>query len=111
MVQLTTLKLSLMKCDLLLKNGVVIDGTGNPRYRADVAISNGKISAVGPNLQVEASTTVDVDGQTISPGFIDVHTHDDRLVLADPSRQPKGRQGATTVVLPEISRASSSPGS
>ena len=87
-----------MKCDLLLKNGVVIDGTGNPRYRADVAISNGKISAVGMNLQVQASTVVDVAGATISPGFIDVHTHDDRLVLADPSMQPKVSQGATTVI-------------
>lgn len=87
-----------MKCDLLLKNGVVIDGTGNPRYRADVAIHNGKISAVGLNLQVQAATVVDVAGATISPGFIDVHTHDDRLVLADPSMQPKVSQGATTVI-------------
>ncbi len=87
-----------MKCDLLLKNGVVIDGTGNPRYRADVAISNGKISAVGLNLDVQASTVIDVAGATISPGFIDVHTHDDRLVLADPSMQPKVSQGATTVI-------------
>ena len=87
-----------MKCDLLLKNGVVIDGTGNPRYRADVAIHNGKISAVGPNLEVQAATVVDVAGATISPGFIDVHTHDDRLVLADPSMQPKVSQGATTVI-------------
>jgi N-acyl-D-amino-acid deacylase len=46
-----------MNCDLLLKNGVVIDGSGNPRYRADVAIKEGLISAVGPNLQVEASTS------------------------------------------------------
>jgi len=87
-----------MKCDLLLKNGVVIDGTGNPRYRADVAISNGKISAVGVDLEVQASTVIDVAGATISPGFIDVHTHDDRLVLADPSMQPKVSQGATTVI-------------
>jgi len=87
-----------MKCDLLLKNGVVIDGTGIPRYRADVAISDGKISDVGSNLQVQASTVVDVAGATISPGFIDVHTHDDRLVLADPSMQPKLSQGATTVI-------------
>lgn len=98
MVQLTTLNLSLMKCDLLLKNGVVIDGSGKPRYRADVAINNGKICEVGPNLQVQASTIVDVGGATISPGFIDVHTHDDRLVLADPSMQPKVSQGATTVI-------------
>jgi N-acyl-D-amino-acid deacylase len=87
-----------MKCDLLLKNGVVIDGTGHPRYRADVAITNGKISAVGLDLQVESMTTVDVAGASISPGFIDVHTHDDRLVLADPSMQPKVSQGATTVI-------------
>jgi N-acyl-D-amino-acid deacylase len=87
-----------MKCDLLLKNGVVIDGSGNPRYRADVAIQDGKITAVGHNLQVQADTVVDVAGATISPGFIDVHTHDDRLVLADPSMQPKVSQGATTVI-------------
>jgi N-acyl-D-amino-acid deacylase len=87
-----------MKCDLLLKNGVVIDGSGNPRYCADVAIQNGKISAVGPDLQVQADTVVDVAGASISPGFIDVHTHDDRLVLADPSMQPKVSQGATTVI-------------
>jgi N-acyl-D-amino-acid deacylase len=87
-----------MKCDLLLKNGVVIDGTGHPRYRADVAITNGKISAVGLDLQVEPMTMVDVAGASISPGFIDVHTHDDRLVLADPSMQPKVSQGATTVI-------------
>ena len=87
-----------MNCDLLLKNGVVIDGSGKPRYRADVAIKDGKIVAIGLNLQVEASTTVDVNGASIAPGFIDVHTHDDRLVLADPSMEPKISQGATTVV-------------
>ena len=47
MVQSKTLKLSLMNCDLLLKNGVVIDGSGKPRYRADVAIKDGKIAAIG----------------------------------------------------------------
>lgn len=87
-----------MKCDLLLTNGVVIDGTGQPRYRADVAVQHGKILAVGLNLDLEASTIVDVSGAAIAPGFIDVHTHDDRLVLADPLMAPKISQGATTVV-------------
>jgi N-acyl-D-amino-acid deacylase len=87
-----------MNCDLLLKNGIVIDGSGKPRYRADIAIKDGKITAIGLNLQVHASTTVDVAGASIAPGFIDVHTHDDRLVLADPSMEPKISQGATTVV-------------
>ena len=87
-----------MNCDLLLKNGIVIDGSGKPRYRADIAIKDGKITAIGLNLQVQASTIVDVAGASIAPGFIDVHTHDDRLVLADPSMEPKISQGATTVV-------------
>lgn len=87
-----------MKKDILLKNGVIIDGTGNPRYRADVAISAGKIVAVGLNLDFQAQTIVDIAGAVIAPGFIDVHTHDDRLVLADPTMQPKVSQGATTVI-------------
>lgn len=87
-----------MKCDLLIKNGIVIDGTGAPRYRSDVAISEGKIVAVGLNLTIEASTVVDVNGSCVAPGFIDVHTHDDRLVLADRSMRPKVSQGVTTVI-------------
>lgn len=87
-----------MKCDLLIKNGVVLDGTGEPRYRSDIAISEGKIIAIGLALQIEASTVVDIDGASIAPGFIDVHTHDDRLVLADRSMRPKVSQGVTTVI-------------
>jgi len=87
-----------MKCELLIKNGIVIDGTGSPRYRADIAISEGKIVEIGHNLQVQASTIVDVDGASIAPGFIDVHTHDDRLVLSDRSMRPKVSQGVTTVI-------------
>lgn len=87
-----------MKCDLLIKNGIVIDGTGAPRYRADIAITEGKIVEIGHNLHVEASTVVDVDGASVAPGFIDVHTHDDRLVLADRSMRPKVSQGVTTVI-------------
>ncbi|MDO9025882.1 amidohydrolase family protein, partial [Zwartia sp.] len=87
-----------MKCDLLIKNGIVIDGTGAPRYRADIAITEGKIVEIGHNLHVEASSVVDVDGASVAPGFIDVHTHDDRLVLADRSMRPKVSQGVTTVI-------------
>jgi N-acyl-D-amino-acid deacylase len=87
-----------MKCELLIKNGIVIDGTGGPRFRADIAISEGKIVALGLNLAVQATTTVDVEGAAIAPGFIDVHTHDDRLVLADRSMRPKVSQGVTTVI-------------
>lgn len=87
-----------MKKDILLKNGVIIDGSGKSRYRADVVISAGKIVAVGLDLDCQAHMVVDVAGAVIAPGFIDVHTHDDRLVLSDPTMQPKVSQGVTTVI-------------
>ena len=86
--------------DLLITGADVIDGTGGPRQCADVAISGDRIMAVG-NLAVEGGTakeTIDGTGLALAPGFIDVHTHDDRLVLTQPSVAPKTSQGVTTVV-------------
>src|SRR6476469_6583239 len=62
-------------CDILIKNGKIIDGTGNSWYYGDIAIKNGKISKIGQHLQLVASRTIDASGLIVAPGFIDVHTH------------------------------------
>ena len=85
-------------CDLLLVNATVFDGTGQVRRRADVAVHQGVIRAVGRTAQMQATRTLDLQGLALAPGFIDVHTHDDRLLLSDPSMAPKVSQGATTVI-------------
>ena len=67
----------------LIKNGKVIDGTGNPWYKADLLINNGKIERIAPNIKSnDAENTIDASGLTVSPGFIDIHTHSDITVLS-----------------------------
>ncbi|MGB2818484.1 MAG: D-aminoacylase [Burkholderiaceae bacterium] len=83
---------------VVLRGGLVVDGTGTAPRHASVTLRGGLIAAVGDASTTEANVTVDVDGLVVSPGFIDVHTHDDRLLLADPSMTPKLSQGVTTVV-------------
>jgi N-acyl-D-amino-acid deacylase len=87
--------------DLLLRNALVFDGSGAARRRCDVGVAQGRIAAVGDRGAGSggATQTVDLDGLALAPGFIDVHTHDDRLLLADPSMAPKVSQGVTTVVV------------
>jgi len=85
--------------DLLLRNAVIFDGTGAARHHGDVAVASGRIAAVGKLAPAEAATEIDLAGRALAPGFIDVHTHDDRLLLADPSMAPKASQGVTTVVV------------
>jgi N-acyl-D-amino-acid deacylase len=87
-----------MPTRLLLRGGLVVDGTGAPPRRADVAVTDGVIVAVGPLATGPADTVVDLGGLVLAPGFIDVHTHDDRLLLSDPAMTPKLSQGVTTVV-------------
>ena len=84
--------------DLLLRQALVFDGAGAPRKLADVAIACGRIAAVGQLNGAHARQVVDLHGLALAPGFIDVHTHDDRLLLADPAMAPKLSQGVTTVI-------------
>jgi len=88
-----------MAADLLLRGGTLIDGSGAPRRRADVALKDGRIEAIGELSPSSAAAVADLDGLVVAPGFIDVHTHDDRLLLSDPSMTPKLSQGVTTVVV------------
>jgi N-acyl-D-amino-acid deacylase len=85
--------------DLLLRNAVIFDGTGGARHEGDVALAGGRIAGVGKLEAADAVEAIDLRGRAIAPGFIDVHTHDDRLLLADPSMAPKASQGVTTVVV------------
>jgi N-acyl-D-amino-acid deacylase len=89
----------MLTCETLIRNADVLDGSGAEAHRADVAISGDRICAVGPQLGIDAATVIEADGLCLTPGFIDVHTHDDLIVLRDPRMLPKLTQGVTTVVV------------
>ncbi len=84
--------------DLLLRNAEVVDGTGAPRFRADIGVDGDRIARIGDLSGSSASHEIDLNGKVAAPGFIDVHTHDDRMLLSGPDMAPKLSQGVTTVV-------------
>jgi len=90
---------ALATADLVIRNGTVIDGTGAARVRADVAVSDDRIVAVGDLAETKGNREVDATGHVVAPGFVDVHTHDDRALLSKPDMDMKVSQGVTSVVV------------
>ena len=89
-----------LRCDTIIRDATVFDGTGAPRFRADVGIKGDRIMAVGDLGGISAGREVIATGKALSPGFIDAHTHDDRAVLCGPACMLcKMSQGVTTVVV------------
>ncbi|MFW0758247.1 N-acyl-D-amino-acid deacylase family protein [Pseudomonas sp. H11T01] len=88
-----------MKYDTLIRNALIIDGTNTPGYAADVAILEGRIQRIGDLNGACADEEIDATGRVLAPGFIDVHTHDDTVVIRQPQMLPKLSQGVTTVIV------------
>jgi N-acyl-D-amino-acid deacylase len=84
--------------DLLLKNGRIVDGSGNAWYRGDIAIRGDTIVRISPSIDEPARRVIDVVGQVIAPGFIDIHTHARRGIFEVPTADNYVRQGATTLI-------------
>lgn len=83
--------------DVIIKNGTIVDGSGASPYLADIGIKNGKIEKIGSSL-IGAETVIDASGLTVTPGFIDSHSHSDNAILEYPEMIEKCEQGITTSI-------------
>jgi N-acyl-D-aspartate/D-glutamate deacylase len=85
--------------DLLIRNGTIVDGTGRPPFVADLAVRDGKVVAIEPNLPGDATEAIDATGLLVTPGFVDIHTHYDGQVTWDPVLEPTASHGVTTLIM------------
>src|SRR4029079_6549725 len=88
-----------MAFDLVVKNGMIVDGSGLPRYRADIGVKDGKIAEIGRINGAAAKETMDADARVVSRGFVDAHTHMDAQIFWDPIGTSSCFQGVTTVLM------------
>ena len=84
--------------DLLIRNASIVDGTGAPRFNGDIGIIGDRIVRIGDLSTLRGELEIDLAGRIAAPGFIDSHTHDDRIMLSSPDMAPKVSQGVTTVI-------------
>lgn len=91
--------------DIIIKNGKIIDGTGSPSFRSDIGIKDGKIARIARDLE-GADTVIDATGLTVTPGFIDSHSHSDRTVFSYPDQIEKIEQGITLSVTGQCGSSS-----
>ncbi len=85
--------------DLLIRNGTIVDGTGTPPMRGDIAIADDRIVAIGSDLPVNGSQVLDATGLLVTPGWVDIHTHYDGQATWDDLLAPSALHGVTTVVM------------
>ena len=86
--------------DILIKNGMVVDGTGNPGFYAGVGVQGENVVILrGDYSHIEALRVIDATGKVVCPGFIDMHAHTGLVILAEPEHHPKVRQGITTELV------------
>ncbi len=84
--------------DLVIRNATVFDGSGQPAYEADIGVNGDRIAYLGSEMTIRGEREVTAGGLAVTPGFIDVHTHDDNALLVDPAMAPKVTQGVTSVI-------------
>lgn len=84
--------------DLIIKNGMIIDGTGSAEYSADLGIRDGVIRTMAKLDTIDSARTIDATGLKVVPGFIDIHSHTDSSLLSNPTADSKLRQGVTTEI-------------
>ena len=92
--------------DVVIRGGKIVDGTGNPWFEGDIAIRGDRIAAMGrTRTEAPARRIIDARGLVVAPGFIDMHSHSDLLLLQDGDAQSKVRDGVTTEILGEDTSA------
>ena len=89
---------NMLQPDLIFRNARIIDGTGSPSTTGDLAVSGDRLLDLGEIGNLHGEQEIDIEGRAVCPGFVDTHTHDDRVLLTDPNMNCKVSQGVTTVV-------------